>query len=58
MPATAFLPQPIGHVVSVLVKLVNKSGCNMRFIMRHGDAALDAASDSVRPDFCGCDESA
>ena len=28
------------------------------FIMRHGDAALDAASDSVRPlTVCGCDES-
>ncbi len=28
------------------------------FIMRHGDAALDAASDSVRPlTPCGCDES-
>jgi len=28
------------------------------FIMRHGDAALDAASDSVRPlTQCGCDES-
>ena len=28
------------------------------FIMRHGDAALDAASDSVRPlTSCGCDES-
>ncbi|PKH24462.1 phosphohistidine phosphatase SixA [Enterobacterales bacterium CwR94] len=28
------------------------------FIMRHGDAALDAASDSVRPlTHCGCDES-
>ncbi|WP_394515024.1 phosphohistidine phosphatase SixA [Pantoea sp. SGAir0215] len=28
------------------------------FIMRHGDAALDAASDSVRPlTLCGCDES-
>lgn len=28
------------------------------FIMRHGDAALDAASDSVRPlTDCGCDES-
>lgn len=28
------------------------------FIMRHGDAALDAASDSVRPlTACGCDES-
>ena len=28
------------------------------FIMRHGDAALDAASDSVRPlTGCGCDES-
>jgi len=28
------------------------------FIMRHGDAALDAASDSVRPlTTCGCDES-
>ncbi|AXU94277.1 phosphohistidine phosphatase SixA [Erwinia persicina] len=27
------------------------------FIMRHGDAALDAASDSVRPlTHCGCDE--
>ncbi len=27
------------------------------FIMRHGDAALDAASDSVRPlTACGCDE--
>ena len=27
------------------------------FIMRHGDAALDAASDSVRPlTPCGCDE--
>ncbi len=33
--------------------------CNMQvFIMRHGDAALDAASDSVRPlTACGCDES-
>ena len=33
--------------------------CNMQvFIMRHGDAALDAASDSVRPlTVCGCDES-
>ncbi len=33
--------------------------CNMQvFIMRHGDAALDAASDSVRPlTTCGCDES-
>ncbi|MBB1201734.1 phosphohistidine phosphatase SixA [Enterobacteriaceae bacterium 89] len=28
------------------------------FIMRHGDAALEAASDSVRPlTTCGCDES-
>ena len=28
------------------------------FIMRHGDAALEAASDSVRPlTHCGCDES-
>ncbi|MFG1174272.1 phosphohistidine phosphatase SixA [Erwiniaceae bacterium CAU 1747] len=28
------------------------------FIMRHGDAALDAASDSVRPlTHCGCEES-
>ncbi|MBV4365617.1 phosphohistidine phosphatase SixA [Erwinia sp. BNK-24-b] len=28
------------------------------FIMRHGDAALDAASDAVRPlTHCGCDES-
>ncbi|WP_165460022.1 phosphohistidine phosphatase SixA [Atlantibacter sp.] len=28
------------------------------FIMRHGDAALDAASDAVRPlTLCGCDES-
>ncbi|WP_437887111.1 phosphohistidine phosphatase SixA [Phytobacter sp. V91] len=28
------------------------------FIMRHGDAALDAASDAVRPlTPCGCDES-
>ncbi|EIH9510490.1 phosphohistidine phosphatase, partial [Escherichia coli] len=28
------------------------------FIMRHGDAALDAASDSVRPlTTNGCDES-
>jgi len=28
------------------------------FIMRHGDAALEAASDSVRPlTGCGCDES-
>lgn len=28
------------------------------FIMRHGDAALDAASDAVRPlTRCGCDES-
>ncbi|WLS80112.1 phosphohistidine phosphatase SixA [Erwinia pyri] len=28
------------------------------FIMRHGDAALDAASDSVRPlTHCGCNES-
>lgn len=28
------------------------------FIMRHGDAALEAASDSVRPlTLCGCDES-
>ena len=28
------------------------------FIMRHGDAALEAASDSVRPlTICGCDES-
>lgn len=28
------------------------------FIMRHGDAALDAASDSIRPlTQCGCDES-
>ncbi|PIJ51525.1 phosphohistidine phosphatase SixA [Erwinia sp. OLTSP20] len=28
------------------------------FIMRHGDAALDAASDPVRPlTHCGCDES-
>lgn len=28
------------------------------FIMRHGDAALEAASDSVRPlTSCGCDES-
>ncbi|MFW0765229.1 phosphohistidine phosphatase SixA [Trabulsiella odontotermitis] len=28
------------------------------FIMRHGDAALEAASDSVRPlTVCGCDES-
>ncbi|MGV3347010.1 phosphohistidine phosphatase SixA [Enterobacteriaceae bacterium LUAb1] len=28
------------------------------FIMRHGDAALEAASDSVRPlTDCGCDES-
>ncbi|SUG32220.1 phosphohistidine phosphatase [Salmonella enterica subsp. arizonae] len=43
----------------MLVKLVNKKRCNMQvFIMRHGDAALDAASDSVRPlTSCGCDES-
>src|SRR5690349_12476496 len=28
------------------------------FIMRHGDAALEAASDSVRPlTLCGCNES-
>ncbi|MCE0489310.1 phosphohistidine phosphatase SixA [Pantoea sp. Mb-10] len=28
------------------------------FIMRHGDAALEAASDAVRPlTICGCDES-
>ncbi len=39
--------------------LVNKSGAICKFfIMRHGDAALDAASDSVRPlTTNGCDES-
>lgn len=38
--------------------LVKQKRCNMQvFIMRHGDAALDAASDAVRPlTHCGIDE--
>ncbi len=56
--------RPPGHLRIVFagqttVLLVNKSGAICKFfIMRHGDAALDAASDSVRPlTVCGCDES-
>ncbi len=58
-PPSGFLPlQHLSRVVNAVL-LVNKSGAICKFfIMRHGDAALDAASDSVRPlTVCGCDES-
>ena len=55
--------RPPGHLRIVFagqttVLLVNKAVQYASFFMRHGDAALDAASDSVRPlTVCGCDES-